>query len=111
MKGSFDPLRTQQGEFRVALHLSELGDRAWEVLILAQALGFEVPKFETFIRQSGAVEVWAVVLQQFHRYDADPRLIVDPCDEQMELLWQACQPDAELKMVISANLEQCRLAA
>jgi hypothetical protein len=107
-KGDFNPLQSQPGEFRVALHLSELGERAWEVLELSQQLGFEKPKFKTYVRQTGAVEVWAIVLQQFHRFDADPELVVDPWDQRLEQLWQACEPDAELKLVITTNLEAFR---
>jgi hypothetical protein len=101
MKHQFDPLRSQPGEFRVALCLSQLGELAFEVLKLAESLGFESPKF---ISDSSG-EVWAIVLQQFSRYDADPRVVVDPWDERLSQLWQVCEPDAELKLLISHNFE------
>lgn len=107
---TFDPLKTEPGEFRVALLLSDLGDKALEILKLAETLGFDKPSFVPHTRKSGAVEVWAILLQQFHRYDADPRLIVDTWDEQLEQLWQACEPDAHTKLLITSNLQDCKTA-
>jgi hypothetical protein len=57
VKEQFDPIRGKRGEFRVALNLSELGERAWEILSLAQELGFEQPQFRTHTRHSGYTEV------------------------------------------------------
>lgn len=101
MKRTFEPLRSQAGEFRVALCLEDLGDRAFEVLKLAESLGFDSPRFVS--DKSGSV--WAIVLQQFHRYDADPMVIVDPWEESLRQLWSACEPDAEIKVLISHNFE------
>lgn len=101
MKSQFEPLRSQPGEFRVAVCLTDLEERAFEVLKLAEALGFESPKFVT--DRDG--DVWAIVLNQFHSYHADPQAVVEPWDSQMHELWQACEPQAELKMIISHNLE------
>jgi hypothetical protein len=103
MKEKFDPIRGKRGEFRVAIDLTELGDRAWEILSLSQQLGFNTPQFQTHTRHSGAVEVWAIILQQFHPYEADTRHIVEPWDDQLSQLWQACEPDANLKLVILNN--------
>lgn len=103
MKETFHPIQGKRGEFRVALDLTELGDRAWEILALSQELGFEKPRFETHVRHSGAVEVWAIVLQQFHEYNSDPMVVVEPWDDQTSQLWQACEPDASLKLVILHN--------
>jgi hypothetical protein len=100
MKGSFDPIRGERGEFRVALNLTALGARAWEVLSLSQQLNFEQPHFV-----SHKDEVWAIVLQQFHRYDADPLTVVDPWDEQMHDLWQAVGEDPLSKLMIIHNFE------
>lgn len=111
MKENFNPLKTERGEFRVALNVTALSDRAWEVLSLSQQLGFEVPQFKSYTDRTGYTEVWAVILQQEHRYDADPRIVVDSWDDQLHELWQACEPDAELKMSISSNLEECQLAS
>ncbi|WNZ25389.1 hypothetical protein HJG54_22740 [Leptolyngbya sp. NK1-12] len=105
---TFNPLRTEPGEFRVALLVSELGDKALEILKLAESLGFANPKFVTYTRLSGVVEVWAILLQQFHRYDADPSLVVDVWDEQLEQLWQACEPAAHTKLLIASNLQDCK---
>ncbi|MCU0548420.1 MAG: hypothetical protein MUC48_03645 [Leptolyngbya sp. Prado105] len=101
MSERFDSLRTQPGEFRVALCLTQLGDRAFETLKLSESLGFDAPKFTS--DATGAV--WAIVLQQFHAYEADPMVVVDPWDDQLSQLWQACEPDAELAIVISHNFE------
>ncbi len=111
MKGDFNPLRTERGEFRVALNLTALGDKSWEVLTQSQQLGFEAPRFRAHVDGTGTVETWAIILQQSHRYDADPRIVVDSWDDRLHELWQACEPDAELKMTISANLEACHVAA
>ena len=101
MKPPFDPLRSQPGEFRVAVCLTDLGTRAFEVLKLTETLGFEPPQFVT----DAVGHVWALVLQQWHSYDADPRVIVEPWDTQMQALWSACEPDAELKVLIHHNFE------
>lgn len=100
-KKLFEPLRSQPGEFRVAICLEQLGERAFEILKIAESLNFDAPKFVS--DKTG--EVWAIVLQQFHPYDADPAVVVDPWDDSLHELWQACEPDAELKLVISHNFE------
>jgi len=101
MKPKFDPLRSQAGEFRVAVCLTDLQERAFEVLKLAEELGFEPPKFVS--DQAG--HVWAIILEQFHTYDSDPQVVVEPWDSQMHDLWLACEPNAELKMLIHHNFE------
>jgi hypothetical protein len=107
MTERFDPLRSEPGEFRVSLCLTQLGDRAMEVLKQAELLEFDSPKFV-----SDAMEnVWAIVLQQFHAYEADPMMIVDPWDEQLSELWQACEPDAELAIVINHKFEAYQIDA
>ena len=103
MKETFHPIQGKRGEFRVAIDLTELGDHAWEILSLSQELGFDRPRFQTHIRQSGAVEVWAIILQQFHPYEVDARHIVEPWDDQLYQISQACEPDANLKLVILHN--------
>jgi hypothetical protein len=119
---SFHPIRGDRGEFRVCLNLSELGDslrdggaeRAWDILAVSQDLGFEKPQFKTHIRHSGAVEVWAVLLQQFHRYDADTRLVVDLWDEPIDQLRQAISQregfangqDNEFSLVVLYNFAE-----
>lgn len=107
MSTRFGPLKSQPGEFRVALSLTQLGDRAFEVLKRSESLGFDVPRFSS----DAGGEVWAIVLQQFHAYEADPVIVVDPWDEQLSQLWQACEPDAELAIVISHNFEAYQLDA
>lgn len=111
MKGDFNPLKTETGAFRVALNLTALGDKAWEILSLSQQLGFPPPQFKTTVDGTGFLETWAVLLQQMHRYDADSRLVVDIWDDQLHELWQAYEPDAYLKLQIATNLEECQLAA
>ncbi len=103
MKETFHPIQGKRGEFRVALDLTELGDHGWDVLSLSQELGFDKPQFQAHVRPSGAVEVWAIILQQFHPYEADTRHIVEPWDDQLSRLSQACEPDANLKLVILHN--------
>ena len=106
MKPSFNPIRGDRGEFRVCLNVSELGERAWDILAVSQELGFEKPQFKTHIRQSGTVEVWAVLLQQFHRYDADTRLVVDVWDEPIDQLRQAIGQDNEFSLVVLYNFAE-----
>ena len=107
MSEQFNPLKSQAGEFRVALCLTQLGDRAFEVLKLTEFLGFDAPKFTS----DAAGDIWAIVLQQFHAYEADPRVIIDPWDDQLSDLWQACEPDAELAVVISHKFEAYQVDA
>lgn len=106
MKESFNPIRGDRGEFRVAMNLTELGDRAWDILALSQQLGFERPRFASHPRQSGATEVWAVILQQFHRYDADTRLVVDVWDEPIDQLRQAIGVDSEFSLIVLYNFAE-----
>ena len=106
MKESFNPIRGQRGEFRVCLNLSELGDRAWEILSLSQQLGFETPQFKIHIRHSGASEVWAILLQQVHRYEADTRLVVDRWDEPLDQLRQAIGADNEFSLMVLSNFAE-----
>ncbi|MER3436128.1 MAG: hypothetical protein C4288_22885 [Leptolyngbya sp. ERB_1_1] len=107
MSERFDPLRSQPGEFRVAICLTQLSDRAFEVLKLSESLGFNIPRFIS----DATGDVWVIVLQQFHAYGADPMVVVDPWDDQLSQLWQACEPDAELAIVISHNFEAYQLDA
>ncbi len=106
MKENFNPIKGKRGEFRVALNLTELGDRAWDILSLSQELRFEKPQFVTHIRHSGAVEVWAVILQQLHRYDAETRVIVDPWDEELDRLRQVIGSDNEFSLVVLYNFAE-----
>lgn len=106
MKETFNPIKGKPGEFRVSLNLTELGDRAWRILALSQQLGFETPRFETHARHSGAVEVWAVILQQFHRYNADTRLIVDIWDDQLDQLRQEIGEDNEFSLIVLYNFAE-----
>ena len=106
MKDTFNPIRGQRGEFRVGLNLTELGDRAWAVLSRSQELGFEPPQFKTYLRHSEAVEVWAVILQQFHPYDADTRLVVDIWDEPLDQLRQAIGQDSEFSLMVLCNFAE-----
>lgn len=99
-KTEFDPIRGRQGEFRIALNLTMLGDRAWDILSLSQTLGFDQPQF----KQSKG-EVWAIILQQFHSYHADPLTVVEPWDEQMHELWQAVGDEPLSKLMIIHNFE------
>lgn len=103
MKEQFNPIKGKRGEFRVALNLSELGDRAWEILSFSQELGFEQPQFKPHVRHSGYVEVWAVLLQQFHRYDANTNAVVDPWDDSIDLLRQAVGPNNEFSLTVLCN--------
>lgn len=103
MKESFNPMKGKAGEFRVAINLTELGDRAWEILILSQQAGFTAPQFSTHTRHSGAVEVWAIILQQFHRYEADTHFIVDVWDEQIDELRRALGTDSEFNLMVLCN--------
>ena len=106
MKEQFDPIRGKRGEFRVALNLSELGERAWEILSLSQELGFEQPQFKTHTRHSGYTEVWAVLLQQLHPYDANTDVVVDAWDDQLDDLRKAIGQGNELVLIVLCNFEE-----
>jgi hypothetical protein len=114
MKETFNPIKGKRGEFRIALNLIELGDplrggsaeRAWDILALSQQLGFDKPQFATHVRHSGTVEVWAILLQQFHRYEADTRLIVDEWDEPLDQLRQAIGVDHEFSLIVLCNFAE-----
>lgn len=106
MKDPFHPLSGKRGEFRVAINLSELGDRAWEILSCSQALGFDTPQFQTYVRHSGAIEVWAVVLQQFHSYDAFTEPVLAEWDEAIAQLHTAIGQDSELKLIVLSNFRE-----
>lgn len=103
---NFNPLKGQPGEFRVALNLSELDDRAWSLLERSQALGFKPPRFETYTRRSGVVEVWAVLLQEFHDYHADTMPLVDPWDGALDELRQAIGAGHEFNLIVLYNFAE-----
>lgn len=106
MKNQFNPIKGKPGEFRIALNLSELGDRAWEMLARSQALGFEQPQFKTRIRHSGVAEVWAVILEQVHSYDADTRIVVDEWDAPIDSLRQAIGEGNEFNLIMLCNFRE-----
>jgi hypothetical protein len=106
MKDSFNPIKGQRGEFRVALNLTELGDRAWEVLAQSREFGFHPPQFQAHIRDSGAVEIWAILLQQFHRYDAFTDPILSEWDEPIEHLHQSIGRDSHLSLIVLCNFRE-----
>jgi hypothetical protein len=105
-KTPFEPLRGKPGEFRVALNISEMGDRAFDVLALSQELGFDKPQFTAHIRRSGVVEVWAVLLQQFHDYHANSSAIVDPWDEPIDALRNAIGDDHHFNLITLFNFSE-----
>lgn len=106
MKNNFNPIRGKRGEFRIAVNLSELGDRAWSILNFSQDLGFEKPKFETCVRASGAVEVWAILLQQFHPYEADTRFVVDVWDDKIDQLRSAIGEGHQFNLLMLCNFAE-----
>jgi hypothetical protein len=102
----FEPLRSLPGEFRVALCLTDLEGKSLDVLKLADSLGFESPKFVS----DASRKVWAIILQQFHNYETDSQVVND-WDEQMRQIWEACEPDAHMKLLITSNFRTSRIAA
>jgi hypothetical protein len=106
MKENFNPIKGKAGEFRIALNLTELGDRAWEILSLSQGLEFNQPQFLTHTRHSGAVEVWAIILQQFHRYDINTNAVVDIWDDQIDELRRAIGTDNEFSLIMLCNFAE-----
>ena len=103
MKESFNPIKGKAGEFRIALNLTELGDRSWDILSLSQQIGFQMPQFFTHTRHSGVVEVWAVILQQFHKYDVNTNAVVDVWDDPIDALRRAIGTDNEFSLVMLCN--------
>jgi hypothetical protein len=105
-KAPFDPLRGKLGEFRVALNISEMGDRAFDVLALSQDVGFDKPQFVAHVRQSGVVEVWAVLLQQFHDYHGNSSAVIDPWDEAIDALRTAIGDDHHFNLITLFNFSE-----
>lgn len=103
----FEPLRSLPGELRVALCLTDLENKSLEILKLADTLGFESPKF--YSDASG--KVWAIILQQFHSFEDDPQIVVNAWDDQMRQIWEACEPQAHMKLLITSNFRAGRIAA
>jgi hypothetical protein len=104
---AFEPLRSLPGELRVALCLTDLEDKSLEILKLSDALGFQPPKFVS----DNLGKVWAIVLQQFHNYEDDPQVVVDLWDTPMRQLWEACEPQAHLKMMINSNFKAGKISS
>ncbi|PSB29917.1 hypothetical protein [Stenomitos frigidus] len=102
----FNPLQGKPGEFRVALNLSELEERAWSLLERSQALGFKSPRFETYTRRSGVVEIWAVLLQEFHDYYAATNPVVDQWDDALAELRQAIGAGHEFNLIVLCNFAE-----
>lgn len=47
-----------------------------------------------------------MILHQFHRYDADTRLIVNPWDEALDRLRQAIKTESEFSKVVLYNFAE-----
>jgi hypothetical protein len=103
----FEPLRSLPGELRVALCLTDLEGKSLEILKLADSLGFESPKFVS----DASGKVWAIILQQFHSYEDDPQIVVNAWDDQMRKIWEACEPQAHMKLLITTNFRAGRIAS
>jgi hypothetical protein len=65
----FNPIRLSKGEFQISLNLTSLGQQSWDILRLAEQLGFPKPQFYGFQRLDVS-EVWAVVVREKHDYEA-----------------------------------------
>jgi hypothetical protein len=102
----FDPHDCKVGAYQVSLNLTELGDRAWEILKLAEQLEFQPPQFKTCPRFSGFVEVWAVILQQQHDDKASPDAVLGRWDEQVLELWKAIGQDSQFALVEAYSFEE-----
>jgi hypothetical protein len=103
----FDPLRSLPGELRVALCLTDLEEKSLDILNLADSLGFESPQFVS----DASGKVWVIILQQFHSYEDDPQIVVNAWDDQMRQIWEACEPRAHMKLLITSNFKACRVTA
>lgn len=105
----FQVNRIQEGEYRIYLDLTNLGDKAFEVLQLAATLGFDKPEFVTDTTHTGGLHghVFAVLLREFHSSENDPGALYDHLEEQKYELWEACEPEAELKFHVSYRFKRC----
>ncbi|OLP17450.1 hypothetical protein BST81_16810 [Leptolyngbya sp. 'hensonii'] len=63
---TFNPIRLEEGQFRIALDLTSLGEQAWEVLKTAEHLGFPSPRF-----RQGEKFMWAVLVEEQHDFTTD----------------------------------------
>lgn len=102
----FEINRVQKGEYRIYLNLTLLGDKAFEILQLAASLGFDKPEFVTDPTYSGGAldgHVFAILFREFHQYEDDPDILFAHLDEKQYQLWEACEPDACLKLTISSR--------
>jgi hypothetical protein len=106
MAKSFNPIAGRKGEFRISLNLTELGDRAWDILALSQTLEFGAPKFRTSPSFSGAVEVWAIICEEMHKYDADTYLILQRWDDKIDQLRNAIGQDEHLSLIVLCNFAE-----
>lgn len=97
----FQVNRTQQGEYRIYLNLTRLEDKALKILQLAATLGFDKPQFV-----SDRNQVFAILFREFHQYEDDPDVLFGHLEDKTVELWEACEPEAELKLTISSRFKK-----
>jgi hypothetical protein len=106
----FNPILLERGQLRVALNLTVLGEKAWDALTLASRLGLPQPQFRAFMSDKGS-EVWAVLIDETHSYDADRDTIMEPWESAVDALTEALEPASYLKIMVAHRLKQNAIAA
>lgn len=103
---NYTPIRGQKGEFRISLNLSPYEGQAWLLLKFCESLGFNNIQFKTNIRPSGQVEIWVILLQEFHDFGASADFVVAKWEYAIDTLRDLLGPDYYLNFYVLLNFAE-----
>lgn len=103
---TFNPIRLEQGEMRISLNVSALGEQGYDALLLVQDLGFPPVR----LHKTGN-SIWAVILQTSNDFENDSLDdLLLPWDESLDKLREAISnPDTTL--IIAGRFKRDLIAA
>jgi hypothetical protein len=106
MPENYSPIHGQKGEFRISLNLSEYESQAWQLLKFCEQFGFNNIQFRTNVRQSGAVEIWVILLQEFHSFTASADYVVSAWEAQIDTIRDLLGVDNHLNFYVLLNFAE-----
>lgn len=97
---TFSPVQLSQGQFRIALNLTELGTSNPDILLLAQELGFPLARLQ---RTDKAI--WAILVDEQHNFETDTfESLLEHWDDRLDRLRSAL-PDPSSGLLVSGKFK------